>query len=180
MYEGRTKAAAAGNDEVLLEEELRKSEAYLLGKECVPEGGTKNTGDFAVASTMTGALEKASTYGATIIGVGAIAIAVAAAATGSRGDAGMSSSLRIIQQDHHPTKKNNTSINDDYDNNHQEWNKEFHLRHEDPMFAVSQQRRLVQEKELQKKKRLMERAWLDVQILRRGGGDEISIMSNAA
>ena len=42
-----------------------------MGKEYVPDGQAKHSGDFASASTMTGALEKASTYGATIgAGVG--------------------------------------------------------------------------------------------------------------
>ncbi|KAL7440301.1 hypothetical protein ACHAXH_006187 [Discostella pseudostelligera] len=149
MYEGGTKSGAAdGFNEVQAEEEARKNEAYLLGKEYVPEGSIRNTGDFALASTMTGALEKASTYGATI-GAGynndgnGGAVATAAAAVGG----GDGTTLRI-----------------------QEWNKEFHLRHEDPMFAVHQ-RRMAQEKDVQKKKRLMERAGLDVQILRRGEGE---------
>lgn len=168
MYEGGKGGGDGPNYNE--EEESRKNEAYLLGKEYVPDGGSKNIGDFAVASTMTGALEKASTYGATI-GVGAVD------AVGSGG--GTTTSLRIMQQDSLPSdaatgKTSKTSI-DDYENNHHEWNKEFHLRHEDPMFAVHQ-RRMEQEKDIQKKKRLMERVGLDVQILRRG--DELSPTSN--
>lgn len=173
MYEGGTKSGAAdGFNEVQAEEEARKNEAYLLGKEYVPEGSIRNTGDFALASTMTGALEKASTYGATI-GAGynndgnGGAVATAAAAVGG----GDCTTLRIqdAPSDAAPVKNKSSNIND-LDNTHHEWNKEFHLRHEDPMFAVHQ-RRMAQEKDVQKKKRLMERAGLDVQILRRGEGE---------
>ena len=42
-----------------------KNEEYLMGKEYVPEGA-KTTGDFAVATSMTAALENASIAGAAI------------------------------------------------------------------------------------------------------------------
>ena len=178
MYEGGTKSAAAdGNNEVQAEEEARKNEAYLLGKEYVPEGSNRNTGDFAVASAMTGALEKASTYGATIgAGYNNDGNGGAAAAAGG-GGGGTTLRIQDTASDAAPLKSNSSNIND-LDNTHHEWNKEFHLRHEDPMFAVHQ-RRMAQEKDVQKKKRLMERAGLDVQILRRGDGEGGNISTSS-
>ena len=72
MYEGGTgggEGTGGSGEGARAEEEEAKNKAYLLGKEYVPEGRSKCSGDFAMASEMTGALEKASTLSATI-GVG--------------------------------------------------------------------------------------------------------------
>ena len=150
MYEGH---GVAGEDagknnggaksEAAQAVEDAKNEAYLLGKEYVPEGQAKNSGDFAVASAMTGALEKASTYGATI-------------GVGTNNNIEGESTLRI--QDG-KTAAVSSGLVDDHNT---EWNQEFHLRHEDPMFAV-QQKQKQKLKDVEKKKRLMERAGLEVQ-----------------
>lgn len=133
-YEEDAKLEAAREEE--------KNEAYLLGKEYVPQGQEKHSGDFAVAATMGGVLEKASTRGATI-GAG-------------EGNAG-GEVLRL---------KDSTAEHV-MDEGRSEFNREFHLRHEDPMFAVHQKRER-QRKEVEKKRNLMERAGLVVKEVKRG------------
>ena len=155
MYEGH---GVAGEDagknnggaksEAAQAVEDAKNEAYLLGKEYVPEGQAKNSGDFAVASAMTGALEKASTYGATI-------------GVGTNNNIEGESTLRI--QDGTTTTVSSGLVDD----HNTEWNQEFHLRHEDPMFAV-QQKQKQKLKDVEKKKRLMERAGLEVRPMIKG------------
>lgn len=161
MYEGHgvsgqdeLQSAAAAASEAKAEE--AKNESYLLGKEYVPDNQTgKGSGDFAAVNNMTGALEKASTVGATI-GVGQSTTNINAAVGGGEG-----STLRIQQQ---------TSTIQKEDNNNSEWNQNFHLRHEDPMFAVSQQKRQI-DKDVEKKRKLMERAGLDVRPVLKSDGD---------
>ena len=138
MYEGGGAAAASSNDAAASAAEDAKNEEYLLGKEYVPEGA-KAAGDFAMATSMTAALEKASTAGAAI-GSGD--------AYGPPGARDQDAGLRL--QDDAPA----VAANDDQDG---EWGREFHLRHEDPMFAVHQ-RRKEQVREDEKRRRLMERA----------------------
>ncbi|EED88678.1 hypothetical protein THAPSDRAFT_269723 [Thalassiosira pseudonana CCMP1335] len=107
MYEGGAAAGVGEGQEDSAVEEA-KNEAYLLGREYVPEGMEKKSGDFAMAAAM-------------------------GEAQGS------------------------------------EWNQNFHLRHEDPMFAV-QQKRLAQVNQLEKKRNLMERAGMIVkEVVRRKG-----------
>ena len=177
MYEGGGAAAAAasgiggggGASAAREEEEARRNEAYLLGKEYAPEGGARQSGDFAEASTMTGALEKASTHGATI-------------GAGYAADNGGGSTRLRIQEDAATTSSAAAAAADGGDgakiNNDErdgDWSQNFHLRHEDPMFAVHQ-RRQAQLKDAEKKKRLLERAGLDVSVVARrdpvGGNDE--------
>lgn len=161
--------ASAAREE---EEEARRNEAYLLGEEYAPGGGARQSGDFAEASTMTGALEKASTYGATI-------------GAGYAADNGGGSTRLRIQEDTATTSSAAADAaaaadggdgaktnNDEKDG---DWSQNFHLRHEDPMFAVHQ-RRQAQLKDAEKKKRLLERAGLDVSVVARrdpvGGNGE--------
>ena len=145
MYEGHNKRGEENGDDEerrKLEEEAA-NEAYLLGKEFAPKGQTKLSGDFAVAASMTGALEKASTIGASI--------GVAAAAEGGwMGDKERGAGLRI-RDDTAQTAAAATTMN--------EWNHNFHLRQEDPMFSVMQ-RKQAKDKEVEKKKRLMAKAGL--------------------
>ncbi|KAL3800033.1 hypothetical protein ACHAW5_003681 [Stephanodiscus triporus] len=148
MYEGGGAAAATVARE---EEDARRNEAYLLGKEYVPDGKARHSGDFVEASTMTGALEKASTFGA-MIGAG----------YANKGEGAMK--LRI-QEDATTTSSaaadGGDGVNIHIDDKDKDWSQNFHLRHEDPMFAVHQ-RRQAQLKDAEKKKRLLERAGLDV------------------
>jgi hypothetical protein len=111
MYEEGGGPAYDENAEAKEEEE---KEAYLLGKEYVPKGQEKHVGDFAEASAMGAVLEKASTRGATI-GVGE-------SATAAR-DAGVR-----LKDD------NEEQIKDD--DGRSEFNREFHLRHEDREFEM--------------------------------------------
>ena len=162
MYEGHgvsgqdeLQSAAAAASEAKAEE--AKNESYLLGKEYVPDNQIgKGSGDFAAVSNMSGALEKASTVGATI-GVGQSTNNNVAAAVGG----GEGSTLRIQQQTNIQKEDNNS-----------EWNQNFHLRHEDPMFAVSQQKRQI-DKDVEKKRKLMERAGLDVRPVLKKDGDRL-------
>ncbi|KAL3811091.1 hypothetical protein ACHAXA_008068 [Cyclostephanos tholiformis] len=145
------------------EEEARRNEAYLLGKEYVPEGKARHSGDFVEASTMTGALEKASTYGATIgVGYG----------NNNTDASGVGTTKLRIRED--PTTTSHAAASADgvadakinIDGEDKGWSQNFHLRHEDPMFAVHQ-RRQAQLKDAEKKKRLLERAGLDVSAVAR-------------
>ena len=111
MYEGHgvsgqdeLQSAAAAASEAKAEE--AKNESYLLGKEYVPDNQTgKGSGDFAAVNNMTGALEKASTVGATI-GVGqSTNNNVAVAAVGG----GEGSTLRIQQTSTTQATDNNNS-----------------------------------------------------------------------
>ena len=180
MYEGGGAVAAAAASGIgggcgassaaaREEEEARRNEAYLLGKEYAPGGGARQSGDFAVASTMTGALEKASTYGATI-GAGYAADSNGGGAKRLRiqEDTATTSSAAAAADGGDGAKTNNDEMDGD-------WSQNFHLRHEDPMFAVHQ-RRQAQLKDAEKKKRLLERAGLDVSVVARrdpiGGNDE--------
>lgn len=129
--------------------EDRKNEEYLLGKHYAPEGQGRHTGDFAVASAIeSGALQKASTAGASI------------GASDGNGAA-----LRL--EDAEPAAADGAS------GQVTEWNQDFHLRHHDPMFAVQQQR-LAKLSDVEKKRRLMERAGIDVRLVHRtAGGDDV-------
>lgn len=143
MYEGHKRGEE--DEERRKVQEDAQNEAYLLGKEYVPEGQAKHAGDFAVAASMTGALEKASTVGAAI-GVGGM--------TGEEGDGTV---LRIqedgVNNDGTTASATNSTMND--------WNQNFHLRHEDPMFSVMQ-RKQAKDKDVEKKIKLMERAGMVV------------------
>ena len=147
MYEEGGGPAYGENAELEAAKEEEEKEAYLLGKEYVPQGQEKHVGDFAEAATMGGVLEKASTRGATI-GAGAVAADV-------RND-----------EAHVRLKDDNEEQMKD-DDGRSEFNKEFHLRHEDPMFAVHKKREM-QRKEVEKKRNLMERAGLVVKEVRKG------------
>ena len=180
MYEGGGAVAAGGGvggggaAAAREEEETRKNEAYLLGKEYVPEGKSKHSGDFVEASTMTGALEKASTAGATI-GVGYVnnnADASASSSSSSSSGGVGTTRLRILRADAESTTTSavDAASADDVivdakikidDEDNRGWSQNFHLRHEDPMFAVHQ-RRQAQLKDAEKRRRLLERAGLDV------------------
>jgi hypothetical protein len=144
MYEGHKKGEDEEERKKL--EEDAQNEAYLLGKEYVPEGQTKNSGDFAVAASMTGALEKASTVGATI-GVGAQSGGV------NGGREAEEAVLRIQDEANTTAAAVGSTMN--------EWNQNFHLRHEDPMFSVMQQKK-AKDKDVEKKIKLMQRAGLVV------------------
>jgi hypothetical protein len=165
MYEGGGTAAAAasagvGGGAVAAreeEEEARRNEAYLLGKEYVPEGGARHSGDFVEASTMTGALEKASTRGATI-------------GAGYADDGGGGSTRLRIREDAATTSSAaSAAAAGDGGDEDRDWSQNFHLRHEDPMFAVHQ-RRQARLKDAEKTRRLLERAGLDVSVP--AGGDK--------
>ncbi|KAL7509727.1 hypothetical protein ACHAXN_006693 [Cyclotella atomus] len=152
MYEeGRGPAYGENNTEAKEEEE---KEAYLLGKEYVPKGQERHVGDFAEAAAMGAVLEKASTRGATI-GVGEAGGAAGASSRG--GDA-------VV----HLKDDNEEQIKDD--DGRSEFNREFHLRHEDPMFAVHQKREM-QRKDAEKKRHLMEKAGLVVKEVERGDAE---------
>jgi hypothetical protein len=148
MYEEGGGPAYGENAELEAAKEEEQNEAYLLGKEYVPKGQEKQVGDFAVAATMGGVLEKASTRGATI-GVGESAEAMGAASVRLKDD-------------------NEVAVRED--DGRSEFNREFHLRHEDPMFAVHQKRE-SQRKEVEKKRNLMERAGLVVKEVKRGDAE---------
>lgn len=147
MYEGHKKAE--DDEERKQVEEDAHNEAYLLGKEYVPEGQTKHSGDFAVAASMTGALEKASTVGA-MIGVAQ----PAGGMNGGREEEG--EAVLRIQDD-----ANNNGTAEAASSTMNEWNQNFHLRHEDPMFSVMQ-RKQANDKGVEKKIKLMERAGMVV------------------
>lgn len=118
MYEeGGGPAYGENNTEAKEEEE---KEAYLLGKEYVPKGQERHVGDFAEAAAMGAVLEKASTRGATI-GVGEAGGAAGASSRG--GDA-------VV----HLKDDNEEQIKDD--DGRSEFNREFHLRHEDREFEI--------------------------------------------
>lgn len=151
MYEEGGGPAYGENAELEAAKEEEEKEAYLLGKEFVPKGQEKHVGDFAVAASMGGVLEKASTRGATI-GAGENA----AEARGSEAAV-------------HLKDDNEEQVKDD--DGRSEFNREFHLRHEDPMFAVHQKREM-QRKDVEKKRHLMEKAGLVVKEVRRGDTQE--------
>jgi len=150
MYEGHKKGEE-GDEERKQVEADAQNEAYLMGKEFVPEGQTKHAGDFAVAASMTGALEKASTVGAAI-GVSG----------GERVEEGGAVGLRI--QDDGMNTNDGTAESSSVaaaSSTMNEWNQNFHLRHEDPMFSVMQ-RKQAKDKDVEKKIKLMERAGMVV------------------
>jgi len=157
MYEGGYAAGVGGEDgeettRIKEEEATHKNEAYLLGKEYVPEGKSGHTGDFVEAATMTGALEKASTYGAFSTDN----------SNTTNGGGDRMKHLRIHQEE--DTSSEAVVAANEEVQKEKDWSKEFHLRHEDPMFAVHR-RRQAQLREVEKKKRLMERAGLDVSVV---------------
>lgn len=157
MYEGGYAAAVGGEDgeettRIKEEEATRKNEAYLLGKEYVPEGKSGHTGDFVEAATMTGALEKASTYGA-----------FSTDNSNTTNGGGDQHKHYRIHQEEDTSSEAVVAANEEIQKE-KDWSKEFHLRHEDPMFAVHQ-RRQAQLREVEKKKRLMSRAGLDVSVV---------------
>ena len=137
---------------MLAAKEAEENEAYLLGKEYVPKGQEKTVGDFAEAASMGGVLEKASTRGATI-GVGDLMSAGGEAAVHLKDD-------------------NEETVPED--DGRSEFNREFHLKHEDPMFAVHKKREM-QRKDLEKKRNLMEKAGLVVKEVRKGRDVEASL-----
>jgi len=159
MYEGGAAAGVGEGQEDSAVEEA-KNEAYLLGREYVPEGMEKKSGDFAMAAAMGGVLEKASTYGASI-GV-----------AGGSNTAESTTTLRLQDTSSNIT----TSAAAQGETQGSEWNQNFHLRHEDPMFAV-QQKRLAQVNQLEKKRNLMERAGMIVKevVRRKGEGVDTNI-----
>ena len=150
MYEEGGGPAYGEDAELVAAKEEEQNEAYLLGKEYVPKGQEKHVGDFAVAATMGGVLEKASTRGATI-GAGEIEDS-----TYGRAE------VRL--------KDENEEVMKDDDNGRSEFNREFHLRHEDPMFAVHRKREM-QRKDVEKRRNLMERAGLVIKEVKRGNDD---------
>lgn len=158
MYEGHKKGE--DDEERQRAAEEAANEAYLLGKEYVPEGQTKQSGDFAVASSMTGALEKASTVGASI---GVSEGGWKREEKEERGD----DDLLRIQDDNDA----NNNIHGTAESAVNEWNQNFHLRHEDPMFSVMQ-RKQAKDKDVEKKKKLMEKAGLVVKERTKPTADE--------
>eukprot|EP00956_Cyclotella_meneghiniana_P006367 scaffold8354_cov68-Cyclotella_meneghiniana.AAC.6 len=153
MYEeGGGPAYDGENAELEAAKEAEENEAYLLGKEYVPKGQEKTVGDFAEAASMGGVLEKASTRGATI-GVGDLMSAGGEAAVHLKDD-------------------NEETVPED--DGRSEFNREFHLKHEDPMFAVHKKREM-QRKDLEKKRNLMEKAGLVVKEVRKGRDVEASL-----
>ena len=150
MYEEGGGPAYGENTELEAAKEEQEKEAYLLGKEYVPQGQEKHVGDFAVAATMAGVLEKASTRGATI---------------------GAGENVAGVRHDEAPVRLKDDSEEQmkEEEDGRSEFNREFHLRHEDPMFAVHQKREM-QRKEVEKKRNLMERAGLIVKEVRKGSG----------
>lgn len=158
MYEGHKKGE--DDEERQRAAEEAANEAYLLGKEYVPEGQTKQSGDFAVASSMTGALEKASTVGASI------GVSEGGWKREEREERGDDDVLRI--QDDNDA---NNNIHGTAESAVNEWNQNFHLRHEDPMFSVMQ-RKQAKDKDVEKKKKLMEKAGLVVKERTKPTADE--------
>lgn len=149
MYEGHKKGE--GDEERRKQEDAQQNEAYLMGKEFVPEGQTKHAGDFAVAASMTGALEKASTVGATIGVSGGERVEEGAAVLRIQDD-GMTNNDGTVESSSSVAAASSTM---------NEWNQNFHLRHEDPMFSVMQ-RKQAKDKDVEKKIKLMERAGMVV------------------
>ena len=155
MYEeGGGPAYDGENAELEAAKEAEESEAYLLGKEYVPKGQEKTVGDFAEAASMGGVLEKASTRGATI-------------GVGDQMGAGGEAAVHLKDDNEEPVVE---------DDGRSEFNREFHLKHEDPMFAVHKKREM-QRKDLEKKRNLMERAGLVVQEVRKSRDVENGKMS---
>lgn len=160
MYEGHKKGEDDDDGERQRAAEEAANEAYLLGKEYVPEGQTKQSGDFAVASSMTGALEKASTVGASI------GVSEGGWKREEKEEKGDGDVLRI--QDDNDA---NNHIHGPAESAVNEWNQNFHLRHEDPMFSVMQ-RKQAKDKDVEKKKKLMEKAGLVVKERTKPTADE--------
>jgi hypothetical protein len=157
MYEGQHGGGGEDGEGTTRkdEEAMRMNEAYLLGKEYVPEGKSGHTGDFVEAATMTGALEKASTYGA---------FSTDNSNNNNGGGGDQNRHYRIHNQEDDTTSSEAVVAANQEVQKEKDWSKEFHLRHEDPMFAVHQ-RRQAQLREVEKKKRLMQRAGLDVSVV---------------
>ena len=168
MYEGSLAAKDDSYNAKAVAEEDAKNEAFLLGKAYVPDGAQQHSGDFVLASAgMSGALEKASTMGAAIGGVGNNSNSNVV--DGMSMGMGMSMGATTYQIQDDTTKMTTTvattttaNTYDDNISNNNEWNTNFHL-HEDPMYAVHQQQN-AQRKDIEKKKRLMERAGLEIQM----------------
>ena len=141
MYQG---SAGSGERHAFEEEQQQKdAEDFLLGKEYNDNVQHKKGGDFCNAEEASG-------------GVAAVLTNASAVAE---------STQRHVRTNEAPLQTPIPSVKEPEDES-REWNKEFRLKLEDPMFQVSQKRK-EKEREEQRKRDLMERVKRDEPSVKR-------------